>query len=247
MRSGRQDWPYSDVMATVTSPIPDSRRPRAAWIAGSTGLVGSALLALLLEHPAYRVVHALVRRLPDHPVTHEKLRYHPVDFLHLPALPSADDVYIALGTTIRDAGSQAAFRRVDFDAVLATARAAREAGATRLAVVSAFGADARAAVFYNRVKGEMEDAVAGLGFSSVVIAQPSFLLGDREALGQPPRPAEVWSERLLRPVLGLVPKAIRPIPATTVAAAMVKALLAAPQGVSRLRSAGMQGGAQAAR
>lgn len=227
-------------MATVTSPIPDSRRPRAAWIAGSSGLVGSALLALLLDDPAYRVVHALVRRLPDHPVTHDKLRHHPVDFHHLPALPSADDVYIALGTTIRDAGSQAAFRKVDFDAVVSTARAAREAGATRLAVVSALGADPRAAVFYNRVKGEMEEAVAGLGFSSVIIAQPSFLLGDREALGQAPRPAEVWSERLLRPVMGLVPKAIRPIPAAAVAAHMIQALLAAAPGVRRLRSAGMQ-------
>ena len=125
--------------------------------------------------------------------------------------------------------------------------AAREAGATRLAVVSAFGADARAAVFYNRVKGEMEEAVAGLGFSSVVIAQPSFLMGDREALGQSPRPAEVWSERLLRPVMGLVPKAIRPIPAATVAAEMVKVLLAAPQGVRRLRSAAMQSAQRAGR
>lgn len=234
-------------MATVTSPIPDARRPRAAWIAGSTGLVGSALLTRLLDEPAYRVVHALVRRLPDHPVTHDKLRYHPVDFLHLPALPSPDDVYIALGTTIRDAGSQAAFRKVDFDAVVATARAAREAGATRLAVVSAFGSDARSAVFYNRVKGEMEEAVAGLGFSSVVIAQPSFLLGDREALGQSPRPAEVWSERLLRPVMSLVPKSIRPIPAATVAGEMVKALMGAPQGLRRLRSAAMQSGARGRR
>ena len=227
-------------MATVTSPRPDLRRARTAWIAGSTGLVGSALLGLLLEHPDYRLVHALVRRLPDHPVSHDKLRYHPVEFLHLPALPSADDAYIALGTTLRDAGSQEAFRRVDFDAVLATARAAREAGATRLAVVSALGADARASVFYNRVKGEMEEAVAGLGYSSVVIAQPSLLLGDRAALGQSLRPAEVWSERLLRPVLGLVPKAIRPIEAGAVAHELVRALTSAAPGVQRLRSAGMQ-------
>ena len=80
---------------------------------------------------------------------------HWVDFARLPAVfPTVDDVFIALGTTIKVARSEAAFRQVDFDFVVNTARAARAAGATRLAVVSALGADAESHIFYNRVKGE---------------------------------------------------------------------------------------------
>src|SRR5690606_8438631 len=115
---------------------------------------------------------------------HPRLRLHVLDFTAAELrVPPADDVCIALGTTIKAAGSQAAFRRVDFDAVVNTARAARAAGATRLAVVSALGADARSRVFYNRVKGEMQQAVQALGYDAVVIAQPSLLVGDRTALG----------------------------------------------------------------
>lgn len=90
----------------------------------------------------------------------------------------------SLGTTIKIAWSEAAFRRVDFDFVVNIARAARTAGATRLAVVSAVGADPTSRIFYNRVKGEMQVAVMQLGYESVVIAEPSLLLGDRAALGQ---------------------------------------------------------------
>ena len=72
------------------------------------------------------------------------------------------------------------------------ARAARTAGATRLAVVSAIGADPTSRIFYNRVKGEMEVAVMQLGYESIVVAEPSLLLGDRAALGQPPRASEIW-------------------------------------------------------
>ncbi|KQW01549.1 NAD(P)H-binding protein [Rhizobacter sp. Root1221] len=227
-------------MVTFTAPVPDPRRARTAWVAGSTGLIGSQLLPMLLAQSSYRMVHALVRRLPSHPVHHDKLRHHPVAFNALPVLPSVDDVYIALGTTIKTAGSRTAFRQVDFDAVLATARAAREAGAMRLAVVSALGANARSKVFYNRVKGEMEDAVTSLGFSTVVIARPSLLIGDRAALGQTVRPVEQWGERLLRPVMRFVPRRVRPIEAEAVAAAMLHAMLSGAPGVRRLESAAMQ-------
>jgi uncharacterized protein YbjT (DUF2867 family) len=125
--------------------------PRVALHAGATGLSGRALLDLLLESPHYRQVQVLLRRsvlsFPDHARLHARV----VDFDHIPALPAIDDVFIALGTTIKVAGSEAAFRRVDFDAVLNTARAARAAGAKRLLVVSALGADPGSRVFYNRV------------------------------------------------------------------------------------------------
>lgn len=215
--------------------------PRSAWLVGATGLVGHALLPLLLESADYAQVHVLVRRAVPGLRTHPKLATHTVDFGALPAdLPAADDVYIALGTTIKVAGSQAAFRKVDFDCVVDAARAARAAGARRLAVVSALGADPASRVFYNRVKGEMQDAVAQLGFESVVIAQPSLLVGDREALGQPTRAGEVWAARLLRPVMGLVPASVRPIEARTVACSLLRTIFADAPGVRLLSSAQMQ-------
>lgn len=203
---------------------------RIALLAGSTGLIGRALLPLLLASPRYTQVHALLRRpaLTESP----KLQVHLVDFQALPTLPAIDDVYITLGTTIKVAGSQAAFRQVDFDAVVNTARAAKAAGATRLAVVSALGANANSGVFYNRVKGEMQNAVSALGYSSVVIVQPSLLLGDRSTLGQPVRAAEVWGARLL----GWLPKSVRPIADTQVAQALLRALAEPKPGTTLLRS-----------
>ncbi|WP_141290692.1 NAD(P)H-binding protein, partial [Ideonella azotifigens] len=148
---------------------------RRVLIAGATGLVGQALLALLLANASVMQVHALVRR--PLAARHAKLSAHVVDFAALPPLPSVDEVYLALGTTIRIAGSQPAFRAVDFDANLAVARAARAAGARRAGLVSAMGAKANASVFYSRVKGEMEDALATVGFDAWVIARPSMLVG----------------------------------------------------------------------
>ena len=216
-------------------------KARIAMLAGASGLIGRTLLPLLLQHERYARVHALLRRPLPGLASHAKLQLHQVDFANLdqPFLRS-DDVYITLGTTIKVAGSQAAFRAVDFDAVVNTARAARAAGATRLAVVSALGADAASRVFYNRVKGEMQQAVAQLGYESAVIAQPSLLSGDRAALGQPTRAGEEWAMRLLRPVMGLVPRSVRPIAAETVARALLNATLAGRPGVHILSSREMQ-------
>ena len=215
--------------------------PRTALLAGATGLVGRALLPMLLASKYYRSVHVLLRRTPPDIKASPKLNIHQVDFTRLPAaLPAVDDVLIALGTTIKVAGSEAAFRQVDLDFVLNIARAARAAGATRLAVVSALGADAKSRVFYNRVKGEMQVAIAQLGYESVVIAQPSLLLGDRVALGQPARSGEVWAARLLGPLGWVVPKGVRPIPARTVASALLAAILDAKPGVRVLKSGVMQ-------
>ena len=213
---------------------------RVALLAGVTGLIGRELLPLLLNSAKVSEVHVLVRRPLAGVALHPKMHTHTVDFARLPELPAVDDAFIALGTTIKVAGSEAAFRRVDFDFVVNTARAARAAGATRLAVVSALGADSASRVFYNRVKGDMQAAVAGLGFESVVFAQPSLLMGDRAALGQPVRAGEVWASRLLGPVMWMVPKGIRPIRAHDVAAAMLRAVDEAHPGVRILTSGAMQ-------
>ena len=215
--------------------------PRTALLAGATGLVGRALLCLLAASPQYRRVHVLLRRAAPDIKAGPKLKVHYVDFARLPAaFPTVDDVFVTLGTTIKVAGSEAAFRQVDFAFVVNTARAARAAGATRLAVVSALGAAANSRVFYNRVKGEMEAAIAQLGYESVVIARPSLLLGDRAALGQPRRSREMWAARLLGPMSGIVPKAVRPIQARAVASALLTATLTATPGVRVLKSAAMQ-------
>ena len=219
----------------------DELAPRVALLAGATGLIGAALLALLRDSPRYRHTHVLLRRAVPGLRADARVTPHIVDFALLPdPLPAVDDAYIALGTTIKVAGSQAAFRAVDFDFVLNTARAVRAAGATRVAVVSALGADPHSSVFYNHVKGEMEAAIASLGFESVVIAQPSLLGGDRAALGQPTRAAEVWINRLLKPWSALVPRGVRPIEAGAVARALLTATLAARPGVRVLSSAQMQ-------
>lgn len=212
--------------------------PRRILVAGATGLVGRALIdELLAETPAPRI-HALVRRRPAD--ADARVDWVVADFAALPALPAADEACCALGTTIAVAGSQAAFRAVDFDAVFAFARAAKAAGASRFAVVSALGADPRSSVFYNRVKGEMEKAVAALGFASVVIARPSLLAGDRASLGQPARFGERLALAATGPIRGLVPKAWRPIEAKTVARAMVRALREASPGVRIVESAALQ-------
>ncbi len=213
---------------------------RTALLAGATGLVGRALLPLLMR--SHASVDVLVRRAAPELGGEPRLRLHVVDFAKLPeAFPAVDDLFIALGTTIAVAGSLAAFRAVDFDAVVDTARAARAAGATRLAVVSALGADAGSRVFYNRVKGEMERAVASLGYDSVTIARPSMLVGDRSALGQPVRGGEIWAMRLTRPLGWLVPRGVRPIAAADVATALVEATARGRPGLHVLSSGDMQG------
>lgn len=210
---------------------------RTVLIAGATGLVGRELLTGLLADASVAQVLSLGRRRAN--VKHSKLTQQVVDFAALPALPAVDEVYLALGTTIKVAGSQQAFRAVDFDANLAVARAARAAGASRAGLVSAMGASAASAVFYSRVKGELEDALAGLGFEGLVIARPSLLVGDRESLGQPGR----FGERagfLVGKVLGaLVPADYRPIPASRVAAAL-RAEVPRARGLQVLLSGALQ-------
>ncbi len=192
-------------------------------LAGASGLVGRALLAQLLAQPQTHV-HALLRRaVPDFP-SDSALSSQVIDFARPGTLPSASELYIALGTTIKAAGSEAAFRAVDLDAVVNVARAARTAGVTCVAVVSALGADASSRVFYNRVKGEMETQLAALGFDRLVIARPSLLAGERSALGQPSRLGEQLALTLLAPIGRLLPARVRPIAAAVVARALCVAM-----------------------
>jgi len=209
-----------------------------ALLAGATGLIGRELTQLLLQQIPPLRLHALVRRVPD--AADERVRWLRVDFTGLQALPAADEAWCCLGTTIKQAGSQAAFRAVDYDAVRAFAKAARAAGVQRFGVVSALGASPRSASFYSRVKGEMETAVGALGFANVVIARPSLLDGDRAALGQPTRTGERLALLLTAPIAALLPRSVRPIPARTVARGMIAALRQHQPGVRIVESGELQ-------
>ncbi len=218
--------------------------PSTVWLAGATGLIGRALTAQLLAQRGTQL-HLLLRRpAPAELPASERLHTHLIDFsradLGGDALPAPEQLFIALGSTMAQAGSQQAFRAVDFDAVLNVARAAKAAGARSCAVVSALGADAQSKVFYNRVKGEAEQALRELGFERLVLARPSLLSGDRAALGQPTRPGEAWALRLSQPLSALIPARWRPIAADRVARAMRLAMAQADGRVCVLESAQMQ-------
>ncbi len=195
---------------------------RTVILAGATGLVGQHILQGLLADPGVSAVHSLGRRTPA--THHPKLTAHVVDFAALPPLPAAAELYLALGTTIKVAGSQAAFRAVDYDANLNVAQAALAAGVKKVGLVSAMGADARSRVFYGRVKGELEDALTQMPFEGIVIARPSLLVGNREVLGQPKRSGEVIGEAIARALGFLIPANYKPIPASAVAQALLAAV-----------------------
>lgn len=203
---------------------------RSLLLAGASGLVGGEL-ARQLARPGQRLLLPLRRPRPallQLPGA-EALPWPPRD------LPPLDLALCALGSTLAEAGSEAAFRAVDFDAVLAIAQAARQAGATRFGLVSALGADAGSRVFYNRVKGEAEAAVEALGFAQLVIAQPSLLLGSRP--DRPPRPAEAVAQRLAPWVAPLTPARWRPVAAAQVAAGLLAGLDHLGPGVHRIGNA----------
>jgi uncharacterized protein YbjT (DUF2867 family) len=217
------------------------KRRRTSIVAGATGLVGHALVEALLADGGVGAVHVLVRTERLDWRKRNGLTQHVVDYrARLPVLPTVDDAYGCLGTTIKVAGSQEAFRAVDFDAALAFARAAQAAGATRFGLVSALGADAKSGIFYNRVKGEAEQAIAALGFESMVIARPSLLLGDRTALGQPTRPGERFAAALSVPLGWLMPRGVRPIEAATVARALMRSVQRGEPGLFALSSGTLQ-------
>lgn len=212
-------------------PDADDPAPRTALIAGSTGLVGRHLLASLLADDTFARVVTVGRR--DVPVLGPKHTHHVVDFAQLEAHSkrlAATDVFCALGTTMKQAGSKEAFREVDFEYVRHLARQTRLAGAERFALVSAVGADPDSWFFYNRVKGDAERAVGVEPFRGVYLFRPSLLLGEREEK----RSGEGVAERIMKPLAPLMigPLAnFRPMDAADVARAMVRVMQRGPRGI----------------
>lgn len=153
---------------------------KTALVAGATGLIGNQLIDLLLKDDAYTVVKAVTRTTLN--ITHPKLENIVIDFDTMAEhkeLLKADDVFCCLGTTIKKVKTKERFRKVDFDYPLELARITKENGATKFLLISALGADKKSAVFYNQVKGEVEEAIQQIGFDAYHIFRPSLLLGDR--------------------------------------------------------------------
>ncbi|WP_323751402.1 NAD(P)H-binding protein [Marinobacter sp.] len=189
-------------------------------VLGSTGLTGGLLVKKLLANPDITTVVAPVRRTLEW--RHPNLESPVIDFDDMGAHAGIFDVDVlvcCLGTTIKKAGSQEAFRKVDYSYALNAARLAKEAGAQACILMSAIGASSRSSVFYSRVKGELEDALRALEFSSLSIYQPSLLLGQR----QEHRTAESLGMAVMpvanRALVGALRK-YRAIEADTIAAAM---------------------------
>jgi uncharacterized protein YbjT (DUF2867 family) len=212
---------------------------KVALLAGASGFVGGFALDALLDAPDISRVFAVTRRPLGR--EHPRLANRIVQFERIEAQLQGLNCHAAfccLGTTIRRAGSETAFRNVDVDCVLAFARAAKAAQAQRFVVVSSVGADAASKNFYLRTKGEMESALGALGFQSLDILQPGVLLGPRSEM----RPLELAARvfmPLVNPFLTGPREAYRGIPARVVAAAMVGAMRSSRRGLQRYTHAGI--------
>jgi uncharacterized protein YbjT (DUF2867 family) len=205
---------------------------RSAVVLGSTGLVGGSLLRALATRPGMERVVAIGRRPPGASLP---LVTEVVADLGAPATYrerlDVDCVFCALGTTIKKAGSEAAFRQVDYEYPLAVARAAVERGALRYVIVTAVGADAKSRIFYNRVKGELEESLKQLPFSGGLrVLHPSILLGERTEA----RPGEGIAASVMKATAGLFVGGLakyRAISAEEVARAMIAAATADGEGM----------------
>lgn len=234
--------------ASVDSAVSSASRKRTVLLVGATGLVGGACLKLLARDPRVGEVRLLVRRSSGAGVAGivghaNRVIEHVVDFDRLDSTPGIDELFAvdavicALGTTIRTAGTRAAFRKVDYEYPLRVGALARRHGASRYALVSAIGASPHARTFYSQVKGEVEAAVLGLGFPAVTIVRPSFLMGERAES----RPLESIARRL-----GVIlPLKWRSIAADDVARALVAAASDDRQGVTIIENDALHRGAVA--
>ncbi len=201
--------------------------PQHILLAGATGLTGEHLLDRLLNEPTITRVLAPSRRpLAKHPHLENPVGDPSV---FLPELKGRVDIaFCCLGTTIKLAGSQEAFRAVDHDMVVAFAKRAREMGARHLIVLSAIGADPKSSVFYNRVKGEMEQSLRAQDWPQLTIARPSLLIGDRTE----PR----LTEQLAAPLSRLIPGKYHGIEACQLARALWRLALEEQDGVRVVES-----------
>jgi uncharacterized protein YbjT (DUF2867 family) len=201
--------------------------PQHILLAGATGLTGEHLLDRLLSEPTVSRVLAPSRRpLAEH--SHLENPVGPLAEL-LPQLDGQVDIaYCCLGTTLKQAGSQEAFRQVDHDLIVAYAQRARELGARHLLVISAIDADPASSIFYNRVKGETEQALRAQGWPQLTIARPSVLIGTRTETRM--------AEKIAGPLSKLIPGKYHGIEACQLARALWRLALEEQDGVRVVES-----------
>lgn len=201
--------------------------PQHILLAGATGLTGEHLLDRLLNEPTVARVLAPSRKpLAEHPHLENPLG----DLTAvLPQLGGRVDLaFCCLGTTLKKAGSEAAFRAVDLDLVVAFAQRARALGARHLVVISAIGADPKSSIFYNRVKGEMEDALKAQDWPQLTLVRPSLLLGERLETR--------LAEKIAGPLSRLIPGKYRGIEVCELARAMWRLALEEQDGLRVVES-----------
>lgn len=204
-----------------------------AIIWGSTGLIGSELKRILDKDPRYGRIICPVRKKSNSPLQETgKITEIEINFdewekniqsgnaAYLKQF-QADHVFVTLGTTIKKAGSQEAFRRVDYDYCLLAGQTAEVTGAKVYSLVTAIGSDAKSTIFYNRVKGELEVAVSKLNIPKIRVFQPSLLLGSRNEFRLGEKVAEVLTAPLGFLLMGGLKK-YRPIQGREVAEKMVE-------------------------
>jgi uncharacterized protein YbjT (DUF2867 family) len=214
---------------------------RTAIMAGASGLVGEQCLRHLLARGMHEKVVAFVRGPLN--ITHKRLEQRTVDYERLgrmSAFPRVQDVFCCLGTTIKKAGSEAAFRLVDYEYVVRLAETSKRSGADHFYLVSAVGADPNSRIFYSRVKGEAERAVGRLGFAGLYVFRPSFLIGKRSER-RPGESVGIAAARLVSIALVGAARKYRPIRAETVARAMVVIARERPAGAHVYTADAMEG------
>lgn len=204
---------------------------KTALIVGGTGMTGKQLTELLLKDGRYSKLILLVRRPMD--LEHEKLEQVIFNFDYPNrSVVVADEIFCCLGTTIKTAGSKEAFYKVDHDYVSLIARVGFENGAKRFAVVSAMGTNKNSKVFYNKVKGMMEETVSKTGYEACLIFRPSLLLGNRNEF----RLVEKIAQFFMTSFSFAIPKKYKGIEARQVAKAMVVAMNSGMKGIKIFES-----------
>lgn len=212
---------------------------KTALLIGATGMIGKQVLQKLLNAPDYSEIRVLTRRPLQ--IRSEKLTEIIFDFDQPDAsMVKADDVFCCLGTTIKKAGSQEAFKKVDFEYPLTVGRLARENGAEKYIIVTAMGADPKSFVFYNRVKGEVQEALVSLNFDALHIVQPSLLLGHREESRFGEKAGE-FVMKIIGPLLIGGLKKYRAIESSKVATAMIELARKPGKGIFIHDSGDLQG------
>jgi uncharacterized protein YbjT (DUF2867 family) len=208
---------------------------KSVLLFGASGLVGGKCLKLLIHDGPYEKITVLTRSPLTTDIQDSRVHHHIIDFDHLGEyrhLMKADHVICALGTTIKKAGTKENFHRVDFTYPYEIARMASEHGSEHYLLVSSMGADPGSSIFYNRIKGELEQAVQKLTYRSVSIFRPSLILGQRLER----RFAEQVSKVIAEIFSFAIPERYKPVQAADIARAILKVAIEDRAGIRIIES-----------